>query len=136
MRVAVVVLAVSLALVACTGKYKPEGTAGAVGQPGADATPAASGPPADCEDQTASAATLEVSGFAFHPTCLRVRAGGTVQIRNEDASAHSFTVSGGAIDETLESGGTHRVRLGALEPGTYAFNCRFHPPMTGTLIVG
>lgn len=137
MRATVVVLAALLALAACTGKYKPSGTAGAVGQPGSAAgTPAASGPPADCEDQTGGDATLTVSDFSFHPACLRVSAGSDLRIVNEDASAHSFTVSGGAIDETLEANSTDRIRsLGGLAPGTYAFNCRFHPPMTGTLIV-
>jgi len=136
-RVTVVVLAAVLALAACTGRYKPSGTTGAVGQVGGAAeTPAASGPPTDCEDRTGADATLRVSDFSFHPTCLRVSAGADLEIVNEDASAHSFTVSGGAIDETLEAGSSDRIRsLGDLPPGTYPFNCRFHPPMTGTLIV-
>ena len=57
-------------------------------------------------------------------------------IVNQDNSAHSFSVEGGAIDETLDVGDTAKVKsLSALAPGTYSFNCRFHPPMTGTLIV-
>ncbi len=129
-----VALPLVLALAACTGRYKPQEAVG--GAAGGTRTPAAeTGPPADCVDATGGAPTLTVSDFAFDPTCLRVTAGSRLTIDNRDASAHSFTVSGGAIDETLESETAEEIRLDALEPGTYAFNCRFHPPMTGTLVV-
>lgn len=133
-----VVPVVVLALAACTGRYKPSEAAGAggAGDPATESPAGQTDPSADCADATGGAPTLTISDFAFDPTCLRVSAGSRLTIRNEDASAHSFTVSGGAIDETLESGSTEAVRLDALEPGTYPFNCRFHPPMTGTLVVG
>jgi len=124
-----------LGLVACSGKYKPDNSSepGATGDTGPTGQ---TGTAADCEDQTGGEATITISGYAYDPTCLRVSASGSLTIVNEDPSAHSFSVAGGLIDETLDIGDTVKIKsLSELAPGTYAFNCRFHPPMVGTLIV-
>ncbi len=126
----------ALGLVGCSGRYKPDNPAagGADGETGA--TGATGGPPADCVDQTGGDATLTISGFKFGFACLRVSASGSLTIVNEDQSAHSFTLEGGLIDEVLDSGQTVKVKgLADVAPGEYAFNCRFHAPMHGTLIV-
>ena len=87
-------------------------------------------------DQTGGDATITISGFAYDVTCLTVSASNGITIVNEDPSAHSFTVEGGVIDETLDAGQTATVRsFSELEPGTLSFNCRFHPPMVGTIVV-
>lgn len=124
-----------LGLVACSGKYKPDNSSepGATGDTGPTGQ---TGTAADCVDQTGGEATITISGYAYDPTCLRVSASGSLTIVNEDPSAHSFSVAGGLIDETLDIGDTVKIKsLSELAPGTYAFNCRFHPPMVGTLIV-
>jgi len=129
------VLLLALGLVACSGKYKPDNSS----EPGAtvDTGPTGqTGTAADCVDQTGGEATITISGYAYDPTCLRVSASGSLTIVNEDPSAHSFSVAGGLIDETLDIGDRVKIKsLSELAPGTYAFNCRFHPPMVGTLIV-
>lgn len=127
----------ALGVVACSGKYKPDSTAGGGGGTTTETGPAGeTGVPADCEDQTGGDATITISGYAYDPTCLRVSASGKLTIVNEDPSAHSFSVEGGVIDETLDVGDTVTVKsLADIPPGSYSFNCKFHPPMTGTLIV-
>lgn len=135
-RTAIALVAVlMLGLVACSGKYKPE-TSSAPGTAGDTGPAGETGAAADCVDQTGGEATITISGYAYDPTCLRVSASGSLTIVNEDPSAHSFSLEGGLIDETLDIGGTATIKsLSDLSPGTYAFNCRFHPPMVGTLIV-
>lgn len=126
-----------LVVVACSGKYKPGGDAAAAG-PGTETGAAGetAGASADCIDQTGGDATITISGFAYDTACLRVSASNGVTIVNEDQSAHSFSVEGGVIDQTVDAGQTAKVKsLAALAPGTYSFNCRFHPPMVGTLVV-
>ncbi len=124
-----------LGLVACSGKYKP-GNASEPSAAGNSAPAGNTGAPADCVDQTGGDATITISGYAYDPTCLRVSASGSLTIVNEDPSAHSFSLEGGLIDETLDVGDTVTIKsLSDLAPGTYQFNCRFHPPMVGTLIV-
>ncbi len=124
-----------LGLAACSGKYKPD-NASEPGATGVTGPAGETGAPADCVDQTGGDATITISGYTYDPTCLRVSASGGLTIVNEDPSAHSFSVEGGLIDETLDIGDTAKVRsLSSLAPGTYQFNCRFHPPMVGTLVV-
>jgi len=132
MLIALVVL-LALGLMACSGKYKPDSTGGSgAGDTGPTGE---TGVSADCVDQTGGDATITISGYAYDPTCLRVSASGSLTIVNEDPSAHSFSLEGGTIDETLDIGDTVKIKLSDLSPGTYQFNCRFHPPMVGTLIV-
>jgi plastocyanin len=134
MQIALVLL-LALGLMACSGKYKPADAAnpGATGDTGPSG--ATGGVPADCVDQTGGDATITISGYAYDPTCLRVSASSSLTIVNEDPSAHSFSLEGGTVDETLDIGDTVKIKLADLAPGTYQFNCRFHPPMVGTLIV-
>ena len=138
MRKTAIVLVALLALggAACSGKYKPD----SAGEPGAtgDTGPAGEtgGVPADCVDLTGGDATITISGYTYDPTCLRVSASGSLTVVNEDPSAHSLTIEGGLIDETLDVGDAVKIKsLSDLAPGTYPFNCRFHPPMVGTLVV-
>jgi plastocyanin len=134
-RTIAVLTVLMLGVVGCSGKYKPGGDTAAATGPEAE-TAGETGASADCVDQTGGDATITILGFAYDVTCLTVSASNGITIVNEDPSAHSFTVEGGVIDETLDAGQTAKVRsLSELEPGTYSFNCRFHPPMVGTIVV-
>jgi len=131
----VTVVALVLGLTAC------KGGADAVAELGLDddegATGATGGVPADCVDQTGGPATITMADFAFDPTCIQVSASESLTLVNEDQSAHRFVLEGGAIDETIDAGETVKVKsLADIPPGTYSFNCGFHPPMKGTMIVG
>lgn len=131
----VLVALLALSLLACSGKYKPDSASGP-GANGDTGVAAVSGPSADCEDMTGGPATVTISDYAFHPDCLIVSASESLTIVNEDPSAHTFTLEGGVIDETLDVGDTVKIKsLADVPPGTYAFNCGFHPPMKGTITI-
>ncbi len=78
---------------------------------------------------------LTADNFAFAPTSVEAASGTVLHVENANAGTpHSFTVDGTSIDVTLQPGTVEDVRIG-LDPGTYAFHCRFHASMTGTLTV-
>ena len=80
--------------------------------------------------------TVTISGYAFHPVSLTVRAGTHVTFINRDATAHTATASGGgpAFDTgTVRAGRQATVTL--TTPGTYVYYCQFHPFMRATIRV-
>lgn len=137
---AVLVLALGLVLVACGGRGPKQGeipgTAGETGTTGATGAPSA-----DCADLTSGSATMTIADFAFEYPCLTVSASQGLTVENTDESAHTFTVVGtgseAVIDATLDSGDSYKEKdlSSVIEPGTYSFFCRFHPPMKGTITV-
>ncbi|HSD49132.1 MAG TPA: cupredoxin domain-containing protein [Actinomycetota bacterium] len=134
--VSAVLVILVLGTAACSGKYKPGSDSAAADQGTQTGAAGETGAPADCDDQTGGDATITISGYAYDPKCLRVSASNGITIVNEDPSAHSFSVEGGVVDITIDAGQTGKVKsLSDLAPGTYSFNCHFHPPMVGTLIV-
>ena len=95
-------------------------------------------PPAETSSATPEGTTAEVSiaDFAYDPATVTVKAGTAVSWTNEDAAAHTATISTGARKfdtETIEEGQTATVTFNT--PGTYAYTCVFHPLMKGTLVV-
>ncbi|MBU6429277.1 MAG: cupredoxin domain-containing protein [Cyanobacteria bacterium REEB65] len=85
---------------------------------------------------TAQAAAVTLSGFAFNPQSLTVKAGTAVTFTNKDSVGHTvtpdnageFTGSG-----TLTGGQSQTITFA--QPGTYAYHCSIHPSMTGTIVV-
>ncbi len=78
---------------------------------------------------------LTADNFAFSPTSIEVASGSEISVENANASTqHTFTVQGTDIDLELSPGDVEDVHID-LDPGTYAFHCRFHASMTGTLTV-
>ena len=73
---------------------------------------------------------------AFEPTCLQVSEGDTVNLTNDGAAVHSFTVESAGIDVDVPAGETATAALEGVGAGTTDFTCSFHPEMTGTLEVG
>jgi plastocyanin len=87
-------------------------------------------------DQTGGPATITMVDFAFDPSCVQVSASESLTLVNEDQSAHHFILESGAIDEIIEGGDTVKVKsLSDIPPGVYSFNCGFHAPMRGTMVV-
>jgi plastocyanin len=84
---------------------------------------------------TGADVTLAADNFAFAPAEIELAAGEELSVKNANASTpHTFTVEGTDIDLELDPGEIEKATLD-LDPGTYAFLCRFHPQMTGTLTV-
>ncbi len=94
------------------------------------------------------ALTIVASGTAFDLNCLAVTPGDkfTVSLENQDSVAHDFSIypSSSDLQNPLFSSltdpnpgqTTTKYNIGALDAGTYWFQCDFHPTsMTGTFIV-
>ena len=80
----------------------------------------------------AAGGALTISGFAFDPSELTVSAG-TIDIANEDGATHSVTADDDSFDVDVSGGGSASITVDT--PGTYAYHCRFHSSMTGTIVV-
>jgi plastocyanin len=114
------------------------------------AAPAATNAPATIGSSTPSAASptagtaaspiVEMTGFAFQPATLQVKAGTTVQYVNKDATAHTVTqgqngvaAAQAAFDEQVEAGATVTVTFA--QSGTIQVTCKIHPTMNQTVQV-
>jgi plastocyanin len=80
----------------------------------------------------ANGSTVAITGFAFKPARLNVKAGTVVTWRNSDPAPHTATGKGFSSPQ-LAKGGTYRRRF--TQPGTYAYLCALHPGMRGTVVV-
>lgn len=85
--------------------------------------------------QTAPPGTsVRLAGSRFGPLTLTVVAGTAVRWFNDDDVAHTVTGSDGSWDSAdLPPGGGFERRFDST--GTYAYLCRYHPAMTGTIVV-
>lgn len=79
-------------------------------------------------------AEIEMRMFDFRPGEVEVAAGETVEFANTDDTRHTVTSEDELFDEELDGAG-QRVQITFDEPGTYAFVCRPHNFMTGTVTV-
>lgn len=76
---------------------------------------------------------LDIRGFQF-PDAATVPSGGSITWSNRDAVPHSVTFDDDPCTSgTIAGGGA--VTVTYTVPGSYAFHCRFHPSMKGTLEV-
>lgn len=82
----------------------------------------------------AGTAEVAISGFAFDPPTLTIRAGTAVTWTNRDEEPHTGSSTDGRIDSPALDG-DDRFSLAFTEPGSYACFCRLHPHMTGRVIV-
>ena len=91
--------------------------------------------PADVKPVATDTVTLARS-YRFDPVAIRVEAGDTVTWTNEDEFTHDVQMESG--DDTkrhqLEPG--DEVSITFEEPGTYDYECTFHPrDMRGRVVV-
>jgi plastocyanin len=82
----------------------------------------------------AAGATMTIANMSFGQP-ITVSPGAQVAIKNDDSAEHSVTSdTAGKFD--VEVDGKEQGTLTApTEPGEYAFHCKYHPSMHGTLIV-
>lgn len=128
-----------LSVAACAGG-SPATTGSASSPAPAAATPAAS--PASgsgggaCAPSTA-AATVEASMAqrAFVPTTIQAKVGDVIVWTNSDTVPHTATLKDdpACTTETLSPGATGGLTFSAA--GSYAFFCKIHSDMTGTIEV-
>jgi plastocyanin len=82
----------------------------------------------------AHAATIQITidKMAYAPAEIEAKVGDTVEWINKDILAHTATVRGD-FDVMIAAGASARVVL--KKAGDIAYFCRFHPNMTGRMIV-
>jgi plastocyanin len=98
------------------------------------ATATASGSEATSAPASASAATITIASMNYGEP-VTVPPGAQIAIKNNDSVEHSVT-SDTAGKFTVDVDGNEEGTLTApSEPGEYAFHCKYHPSMHGTLIV-
>ncbi len=78
--------------------------------------------------------SVRMAGSRFEPATLTAAAGTTIRWFNDDALPHTVTAADSSWDSgNLAPGGAFERRFDS--PGTYAYLCRYHPGMTGTIVV-
>ena len=83
---------------------------------------------------SASAATMTIASMNFGAP-ITVPPGAQITIKNDDSVEHSVT-SDTADKFSVDVDGNEQGTLTVpTEPGEYAFHCKYHPSMHGTLTV-
>ena len=75
---------------------------------------------------------IVIDKMQYGPMPTDVRAGDIIEWTNHDILEHSATARDGHFDVDLKTGTSGRITVTA---GTLAFFCKFHPTMTGTIVV-
>lgn len=80
-----------------------------------------------------SVRVIVVDNLEFGPAPQNLRVGDVVEWRNRDIFRHSATANDKSFDVDLPPGAAGKITL--KRSGTISYFCRFHPGMTGTLVV-
>ena len=126
-------VAMSLALAACSGNASPAASSAAPPASAAASSSApASGSPAT--SAAAGASDVTIAGFAFSPATLSVKAGTEVTFTNNDSVAHTVTADDNSFDSNnVAQGATFKHTF--TTAGTVAYHCKIHPNMKATITV-
>ncbi len=77
--------------------------------------------------------TITISDMAFGAAPRAVAVGDSIAWTNRDVVAHTVTAKNGAWDATVQPG--HTARIVMKSAGSFDYYCRFHPNMTGRIVV-
>jgi len=91
--------------------------------------------PATGPEPPASGDAVSIENFAFVPPNLSVPSGTKVTWTNTDDVQHTVAADDGHSFESSAIGQGQTFQFTAGAPGTYAYTCRIHPFMHGTLTV-
>ena len=78
--------------------------------------------------------TVVVEGMAFTPSTLSVKRGDRIVWVNRDLVPHTATARDRSFDSGRIAAGAAWSRV-AVRRGRFAYDCTYHPTMTGTLVV-
>lgn len=128
-----------MSVAACTGGTSTA-TVGASAPAPAEATPAASsgggvGGAACAPSTAAGTVQAAMAQRAFTPATIQAKVGDVIVWTNNDTLPHTATLKDdpACSTETLSPGATGGLTFSAA--GTYAFFCKIHADMTGTIEV-
>lgn len=82
----------------------------------------------------AGGSTLTIANMGFGQP-ITVAPGATITIKNDDSVEHSVTSRTEGQFSVDVDGKEQRTLTAPTTPGEYAFYCKYHPSMNGTLIV-
>jgi plastocyanin len=85
-------------------------------------------------ETTQSGATITIADMSFGEP-VTVAPGATITIKNQDSVEHSVTSKTEGKFSVDVDGKEQGTLTAPTAPGTYAFYCKYHPSMNGTLIV-
>lgn len=77
--------------------------------------------------------SIRMMGIAFEPKQVTVHVGDTLEWANRDIVAHTATARDKSWDVNVLAGKNGRMVMKA--PGRFDYICRYHPNMTGEIIV-
>lgn len=120
-KLLVLLCAVALVAAACGGDDEDEDSGG------------------DNGGSEAAGTTVTAIDFGFDPDSLSVDPGAEVEItlQNNGEVAHSLTIDDADFDVEAEGGAAASGTLTAPDEDTsLEFHCKFHPQMTGEIVVG
>jgi plastocyanin len=98
------------------------------------ATATASGSEAASTPASASAATITIANMSFGEP-ITVPPGAQISIKNDDSAEHSVTSDTAGKFDVEVDGKEQKTLTAPTEPGDYAFHCKYHSSMHGTLTV-
>lgn len=100
-------------------------------------SPAPSKPGATSTSAAPAADTVVIQNFTFQPASLTVAPGATVTVTNKDSVTHTLTSTSNpkAFDTGDIPAGSSKTFTAPAKAGTYAYLCRIHTFMHGTLVV-
>jgi plastocyanin len=82
----------------------------------------------------AAKGTVRIAGFAFSPATRSAKVGDSLTWTNKDRTTHTVTADKGAFDAGgLAPGKSFSFTFD--QAGTFAYHCKIHPRMTGTVTV-
>ncbi|MBS3147412.1 cupredoxin family copper-binding protein [Candidatus Woesearchaeota archaeon] len=97
-------------------------------------------PPGSEQEQPGSTSggstTVDIQNFAFSQQTITITAGQSVTWTNSDSAPHTATSTSGPTSfdtGRLDQGQSKTLQFNT--PGTYQYQCGFHPSMTATVIV-
>ena len=126
LRFLALVAVLALAAAACGDDTTP----GSQSTPTGDSTPAAT--PLTNQGTTDASSmtnfTIELDDNYFKPTFIKVKDGQnlSLELGNEGAAQHTFTITGLSIDQTLDPGAKKEIEITFSGTSDVAFFCRFH----------
>jgi plastocyanin len=81
----------------------------------------------------ASGTAVTIDNFAFSPATLNVKMGQQVTWTNKQDVEHTVTADGGTFDHPMPPNATFSFTFPGA--GSFAYHCRIHPSMKGTVVV-
>jgi plastocyanin len=130
---AAIVTAAVVGLSGC-GSSGDSSNAGSTQKSSAPTSPRPSSGPSGKPAHAAAAAMITIKSFAFQGPSS-VKPGAELMVMNSDSETHSVTSdTSGLFDVNVEAGATAKLTAPS-KPGSYAYHCKYHSNMHGTLVV-